>query len=259
MSGPGDRTVESGPGCGVDSPVHGLAAEVKVACALGFVVAVVATPREALWAFAVFAALVAAATRRARLPAPVLARRLSVEAPFVAFALLLPFVGSGPRTDVGPLSLSVSGCWAAWSILAKATLGASVAVVLSWSTPVPDLLAGLERLRVPRALTAIAGFMVRYLDLVADGLRRLQIARVSRGDDPRWLWQGRAAASTAGTMFVRTFERGERVQQAMLARGYTGSMPRTDLETTPARWWPAAVWPLAAWGVAGAALAGVGW
>jgi cobalt/nickel transport system permease protein len=149
-------------------------------------------------------------------------RRLAVELPFVAFAIALPFIGIGPHRDVAGLSLSIPGCWAAWNILAKATLCGAATIVLTWSTPVADLLTGMDRLYVPRAMTTIAGFMVRYLDVVGDELHRLQIARVSRADDPRWIWQGRAVAATAGTMFVRAFERGERVQQAMLARGFEG-------------------------------------
>jgi cobalt/nickel transport system permease protein len=121
--------------------------------------------------------------------------------------------------------VSVEGTWAAWNILAKATLGLLAATVLAATTDAAALLAGLRRLRCPTALLAIAGFMVRYLDVLADQSRRLQVARVSRGDDPRWLWQGRAVAHGAGTLFVRSYERGERVALAMAARGYTGTMP----------------------------------
>ena len=47
-----------------------------------------------------------------------------------------------------------------------------------------------------------------------------------RGDDPRWIWQVRALARTAGALFVRAYERGERVYVAMLARGYGFGVPR---------------------------------
>ena len=150
---------------------------------------------------------------------------MAVELPFVAFALALPLVASGPRHQVLGLSLSIAGSWAAWNILAKASLGVAVSVVLAWSTPVAGILEGLDRLRVPRALTAIAGFMVRYLDVIMGELHRLEIARVSRGDDPRWAWQGKAVAATAGSLFVRCFERGERVHRAMLSRGFDGRFP----------------------------------
>lgn len=200
---------------------------VAIACLVVFVLAVVLTPPEAVWAFAIHAVLVGLTAGLVRIPAKVLARRILVEAPFLAFAAALPFVGSGPRVEVFGIAMSQQGLWAAWAIVAKATLGVAASVLLAWSVPAAEILVGLERLRCPRVLVAIAGFMIRYIDVAAGELHRLQIARISRGDDPRWLWQARAVAATAGTMFVRAFERGERIQHAMTARGFTGSFPCT--------------------------------
>jgi cobalt/nickel transport system permease protein len=226
---------------------------------------VVATPRETVWAFGLHAAVAVAVVAAAGLPVGLMARRLRIEAPVVAFALFLPLVGSAPRTDVAGLPLSEPGLWAAWNVLAKATLGVTASLTLAATTPVADLLRGLDRLRVPRVVTGIAGFMVRYLDIVVGEARRMHVARQSRGYEPRWLWQARGVAASAGTLFVRAYERGERVHLAMASRGYTGTMP--DLAgaeagdvTGPGRRGPAvpllAAAPVAAWAVAIAALVG---
>lgn len=229
-------------------------AHVKLLGALGFIVGVVATPRTAVPAFLVDALAVAAVVALAGLRFRTVLRRLLIETPFVAFALLLPLVARGPRVDVGPLALSVDGLWAAWGILAKGTLGVAVAVVLASTTPIADLLAGARRLHVPVALTAIAGFMVRYGQVLVDELERLRIARISRGDDPRWVWQAKAVAATAGTLFVRAFERGERVHLAMAARGFDGTWPTgRRRDPRPGEW--AAVAAFAAIALTGAALA----
>jgi len=74
-------------------------------------------------------------------------------------------------------------------------------------------------------MTAIAGFMIRYLELIADELGRMRVAMTARGYDPRWIWQAKPIAASAGAMFIRSYERGERVYDAMLSRGYQGSMP----------------------------------
>jgi cobalt/nickel transport system permease protein len=207
------------------SPVHAARPECKVVAAIAFVFAVVAAPREAFWAFGAFAAIIAGVAALARVPLKLLARRLVIEAPFLAFAFFLPFVGQGARVDVLGVSLSTSGMWGAWNILAKGTLGVATAALLVATTPIASLLTGLDRLRVPRVMTAITGFMVRYLDVVGGELKRMNIARRSRGHDPRWFWQARAVASTAGSLFVRSFERGERVHLAMVSRGYDGRLP----------------------------------
>jgi len=209
------------------SPIHRLPAHVKIVATLVFVIGVVATPYTAFAAFALDAVAVTAVAAVAGMAPWTLARRLVVELPFVAFALLLPFVARGPHVDVLGLTLSENGLWSAWNILAKGTLGVAASVVLAATTPVADLLSGADRLRIPRAFTAIAGFMVRYGELMVGELDRLRIARISRGDDPRWIWQAWAVATTAGALFVRSFERGERVHLAMVSRGYTGTWPRT--------------------------------
>ena len=195
-----------------DSAVHRLPPEAKVAAAIGFAIAVVATPAGSWTAFATDAVVVVVCAHLAGLSARFVLRRLRVELPFVAFALLLPVVGDATAADAATL-------------ITRSTLALGAAVVLAGTTPVPELLVGLERLRVPKVLVAIAGFMARYLDVVIGEAQRMRTARLCRAADPRWLWQAGAVASTTGSLFVRAYERGERVHQAMLARGYTGAMP----------------------------------
>lgn len=234
-----------------DSAAHRLPAEAKVLATLAFVLAVVATPRAAMWAFGLHALVLVGLAVLTRLPPRALLGRLRIEVPFLVFAVMLPVIGTGPRRDVLGLSLSEEGLWAGWNLAAKGTLGVLAAVILSSTTPATELLRGLERLRVPRVMVAIAGFMVRYLDVLLGEADRMRIARVSRGDDPRWLWQARATAATAGTLFVRSYERGERVHLAMLARGYAGAMPEVHHHhATPRAWATAAVVPAAGIAVA---------
>jgi cobalt/nickel transport system permease protein len=233
--------------------MHRLAPEVKIAATVAYVFAVVATPREVLWAFGGDAVLLAGVVALAGLRPALVARRLRIEIPFLLFAAFMPFTGASPRVDVLGVSLSEPGLWAAWNIVAKGTLGVAASILLAATTPVAELLRGLDRLRVPRVITAIAGFMVRYLGIVAGEAQRMHVARQSRGYDPRWLWQARGMAASAGTLFVRSYERGERVYLAMLARGYDGTMPAlAGRRASASAWWPAAL-PLMAWMLAATA------
>jgi cobalt/nickel transport system permease protein len=219
------------------SPLHRARPQCKIAASVAFVLAVVATPREAFWAFGVYALALAGLAAVGRVPLAFLARRLVIELPFLAFAVFLPVVGQGERVEVLGVPLAVGGLWAAWNIVAKGTLGVAASAIVAATTPVAELLGGLERLRLPRALTTIAGFMIRYADVIADEVRRMRVARISRGHDPRWIWQARAVASSAGTLFIRSYERGERVYLAMVSRGYAGSMPDLqELAATRAQW-----------------------
>ncbi len=207
------------------SLVHHLPPQVKVASAIAFVIIVATTPREDVWAFVAYGAAIGSVALFSRIELRfVLVRMLGI-LPFIAFASLLPFVASGEQVDVFGVAMSRSGLWAAWNVVAKASLGAATSIVLAATTEVPDILAGLNKLKVPALFTSIAGFMVRYLELMVEEIGRMRVAMASRGYDPRWIWQARPIAASTGALFIRSYERGERVYDAMLARGYTGEMP----------------------------------
>lgn len=224
------------------SSLHRLPPEVKIAGMLAFTIVVVVTPREALWAFGGYAALIAGVAVLGRVPAAWLARRSMIELPFVVFAFALPFLGGGERVGWLGLELSVDGLYGSWNILAKGTLGVLASLILAATTTTRDLIVGLDRLRCPQILTQIATFMLRYLEVLAGEARRMRIARISRGDDPRFLWQLRGFAAGIGALFLRAFERGERVYLAMVSRGYEGRMPAAwqAAGTASGRQWMAA-------------------
>ncbi len=240
--------------------VHRLPAEVKVAAALAFVIVVAVTPRRALPVLAVQGVAIVAVVGLARLPVGFVVRRLAVVAPFLVAAALTAVVAGGPQVTVGPLSLSEPGLWAGAAIGAKTVIGALTSIAVAGTTPIPDLLAGLGRLGLPAPLVALAGFTLRYLDLVADGLARRRTAMTARGYRPRRLTQAGPLAASLGTMFVRTYERGERVHAAMLSRGYTGSLPDVVPVVRPraSQWATAAVLPLVAAAALAARWAGLG-
>jgi cobalt/nickel transport system permease protein len=217
-----------------DSPVHRLPAHGNVHALLGFVLVAVASPAGTWWAFGTYAVLLVATLLVARVPLGLAGRRMVVELPFVVFALLMPFVATGPRVEVLGLSLSREGLLGGGTLLAKATLGVVAAIVLAATTAPRDLLAGLERLRLPAVLVAILSFMVRYVSVVSGDLQRMRVARESRGYSGGRVGHLKAVAAGAGSLFVRSYERGERVHLAMLARGYDGRMPTLSSDSTSA-------------------------
>ena len=234
-----------------DSPLHRLRPQVKIAAAFLFVFAVVATPREAVWAFLIYAAILVTLATAARLGARFVGTRMLIEIPFVIAALLIPFFAGGDTVSVLGIDLSRSGLWDMWNILAIATLGLLTSIVLAGTTDIPSMLRGFEALRVPRVLTAIMGFMIRYLDVVLGEFRRMRVAMQSRGHNPRWLGHAKPYANSAGLIFVRSYERGERVYLAMASRGYEGHMPTRPGDAATAQQWAVAMLaPVTAWAVA---------
>ncbi|HWM03204.1 MAG TPA: cobalt ECF transporter T component CbiQ [Actinophytocola sp.] len=236
------------------SPVHRLPAQVKVVCALLAVVCVVATPRTEFWAFGLYLLLLLGIWAVAAVPVGHFAKRAVIELPFVVVALVMPFLGGGPRFDFLGLSLSEPGSLAGWNILAKGTLGVLASLTLAATTTPRELIVGLQRLRTPAALTTIATLMLRYLEVIAAEARRMRIARISRGHNPRFLWQLGATARGIGALFVRSYERGERVHLAMVSRGWTGTMPDHGVVAAPVAWLTGLVPVLATAAVLGVAV-----
>ena len=124
------------------------------------------------------------------------------------------------------MSVSEAGLATFALVTAKAAIGTVSAVLLAATTGFPDVLHALERLRAPRLLVVIAAFMYRYVFAIADEARRMRAALAARAYRPRHLGHVAALGRMVSALFLRSYERGERVYLAMLARGYAGTMPR---------------------------------
>jgi len=210
------------------SVVHRAPAHLKLVALVGFMLVVVATPREWYAAFAGYVVILLGVVALSRVPPPYLAKRMLIETPFVLFAIAIPFIAEGPRIEVLGLSVSEPGLWAAAALLVKGSLGVLAALTLAATTEPQDVLVGLRRLRMPDLIVQIMGFMLRYLDVVTAELGRMNVAMRSRGYDPRSPRHWPVLARSLGSLFIRSYERGERVHLAMLARGYDGTMPALD-------------------------------
>ncbi|NUS73717.1 MAG: cobalt ECF transporter T component CbiQ [Corynebacteriales bacterium] len=197
----------------------------KLAALITFVCALVATPAVQAWALLGQGLLLVCTALILGVSMRTMGRGLRIEAPFLLLAALLPFLADGPTHTVGPFELSESGLQGAWSIVVKAALGACAAVIVAATTPAPALISGAYRLGLPQLMVEIAAFMVRYGVVLREESTRAAHARAARGFGSTklgFLDRLRVWARAAAALFVRAFERGERVYVAMLARGYRG-------------------------------------
>ena len=215
----------------MDSIVHRLDARAKIIVFLTFILVGVSTSPSSFPVFGLLAVGLVSIALAARLPLGHLGKKVLKTLPFVFFvALSIPFMkreGGGVEYSLGfrGMSISQSGLWILWNVLVKASLSIFSIVLLYSTTPFPKLIKGMEELHFPRIFTVLFSFMYRYSFIVIDEMQRMKRARDSRGFGEKWLWQAKTIGHMIGTLFLRSFHRGEMVYRAMLSRGYDGTMP----------------------------------
>lgn len=195
----------------------------------------VSTPPQAWPAFAVYFTFVLAFVIALRIPLLLFVKRAAVALPFVIMVgIFVPFLKRESGDSLYPLlggmlQVSSSGLWVLANTALKGALGVAALVTLSAANPFQNVLSGLQWYHAPRVLVQIAGFMYRYLFVISEELHRMARARDARGYRGRWLWQARVIGQMIGALFLRSYERAERIYAAMVSRGYDGEIPETAL------------------------------
>jgi cobalt/nickel transport system permease protein len=217
------------------SLVHALDPRAKVAIAVLFILSNVMLPDGAWGAYLATWMLVLGISVLAGLGPGFVLRRSLLALPFVLAAVSAIFAVPGRPIailELGSWELAVTdaGLVRFISIILRSWLSVQVAIMLTATTHFPDLLHALRHLHVPKVLVAVVAFMYRYLFILADESSRLLRAREARspqpqaGRGPSLAWRAQVAGNMVGQLFLRSFERSDRVYAAMLARGYSGQL-----------------------------------
>ncbi len=217
------------------TPWHQLVPQTRLLCALGFVFATALTPIGHWATWAIYALGLALLIGLSRVTLPVLARRVALEAGFVGVVLLGTLFRQGGTVlwQWGFLQVTTVGLTVLGSVSLKALLCLVMLNLLTLTTSVPDLLQGLTRLKLPPLLVAILASMYRYIEVLAAEFNTMRRAATSRNLMARPQGQRRVIGNMMGALFVRSYDRGDRIYQAMLARGYGGTLPAARV--TPMR------------------------
>ncbi len=198
---------------------------------IGFALAIAGVPAGYWPGFGGLAVITVIVARATGVDVGSLVRRLPVATPVVLVAAVLPVVAEGPGPSVAGVQLSSSGIEAAWTLVCRVALGVAAATILISTTTVPQLAGAAGRLRVPPTLLTIAMMMLRYVHVVNTEFDRARRSMAARGVEPRWFWEYGPVAAAAGTLFVRSYERGERVHGAMVSRGFDGTLPTASADS----------------------------
>jgi cobalt/nickel transport system permease protein len=111
-------------------------------------------------------------------------------------------------------------------LVGKSYLSALAVLILVSSTPLPQLLGGLERMGVPRYLLMVAQFLYRYLFVISEEAQHMRAALQAKSGSLRNNLRNRekfgAPAGVLSVLFARSYAHAEGVHQAMEARGFRG-------------------------------------
>jgi cobalt/nickel transport system permease protein len=220
------------------SPIHALDPRVKLVLVLAFILTSALTPPGAWPVYILLFTLIVSVEILSDLGIGYVLRRAALAFPFVLAALPVIFTLKGETIfsfELGPWTLAATqpGLERFLSIALKSWISVQAAIVLAASTSFPDLLLAMRAIRLPRLLVTIFGLMWRYLFVLVDEVLRLLRARAARSgvsDQPGLkvggsiAWRARVTGGMAGSLFLRAFERSDRIYMAMLSRGYDGEI-----------------------------------
>jgi cobalt/nickel transport system permease protein len=229
--------------------MHRTDARVKLVLTLAFILTAALIPIGAWPAYILMIAISISVIIVSNIGLIYVMKRAVLAFPFVLAALPLVFTTPGmliSSTSIGPWEMTVTqaGVERFISIALKSWISVQIAILLTATTPFPDLLVAMRALRIPRLMVAIFGLMWRYLFVLADEALRLMRARSARSGEvemagPRsggkLTWRVQTVGGMAGNLFMRSIERSDHIYMAMLARGYDGevrAMPLPEMKSS---------------------------
>lgn len=221
----------------IDSPVSRRVPTVRLLGTVTIALGAALLPPGAWPQMAALAVLVMVVAAAARIPVRTLATRLAPPFALVALvsAAILVLAPGDPVARLGPLSITDAGLMRFASVCGRAAVALGAAVVLVSTTPFDELLRALRAVRLPDAVTTSLGLAYRFLYILNDEVERMRRAARSRNAARGAASGRRLILGIAGAALRRSFDRSERLHQAMLARGFTGEMPALEPPTGEGR------------------------
>ncbi len=208
-----------------------------------------------LWSAIAFCLTVLAAFA-CRIPLHRAGKRLLAMAGFLTmFMVMLPFTSplrSGETLvylpGLGGLPFHMAGFFLALTIVVKACAVALMMEPLFATAPFSVTLAALSRLGVPDAVGQMVLLCHRYIFVFLHEMTRMYRGMRVRGFVPGTdIGTMNAIGNFLGMLFVRSFDRTQRVYDAMLCRGYDGRFPSFTCFTATGKDWAKGL----LWGITG--------
>jgi cobalt/nickel transport system permease protein len=218
-----------------DSFIHQLDARVKIVGMIALIIAMVAIPYSPLvfTIGALFLVFLGVLWASSGLPWQIYAKRLLMVLPFGLFIILFQIFFTNRYYTVFhvianlPFGIHIyaESVQFACILLVKFVVCVSAIILLSSTTKLHDILEGAGRMGLPPEFALTFGMMIRYLFVFGYIYRKINESLATRCFDPfnsalSYRYRMKQIGYTVGTIFIRSYEQGERVYTSMLCRGY---------------------------------------
>jgi cobalt/nickel transport system permease protein len=146
-------------------------------------------------------------------------------APAVSILIGMVTVVVSVSTDAGlHLVITEAGLAQGTGLALRATAATLAMLVLACSTPVSDIFSALRKARVPDPLVEIASLVYRLTAGLLTNARAIQAAQVARLGYANRRAAMRSASMAAGVLFLRSWDRAQRLEDGMAGRGYVDKL-----------------------------------
>lgn len=218
----------------LETCIHKIDPRIKIITLFAFIFFVIFTPITAFVKFYFYFIVIFSIILLSRVPLKFIFKRSLVIVPFVLLvAVFAPFLKEGDAIaslSLGPIVIGITyaGVLIFMNVLTKSWLSVLSMITLTSTTRSPELLRGLEKLKMPKVMIMIISFMYRYFTVLVEEVIAMKRARDSRSFNRSLIGNIKTIGSIIAVLFIRSYERGERIYYAMLLRGFDGKIRTLD-------------------------------
>ncbi|MEA3488665.1 MAG: cobalt ECF transporter T component CbiQ [Euryarchaeota archaeon] len=214
----------------LDSPMHRFDPRAKIVAFIFLIFAVVLVPNLKLAFIALIGAILFLIA--SKLPLRFALQHIKWVFLFVVpFVIIMPFTVSGTELfSFYGLTMTYEGLEYGILVAVRAISAVILVLPMIATTRFDITIKALGELKMPNMLVQMFMFTYRYIFVFVVEFQRTWRAMAARGFQLKTnLYALKTIGRALGMLFVRSYERGDRVYQALRARGYTAK-PKTLVE-----------------------------
>lgn len=206
-----------------DTIIHRLDPRAKLIATLAFITTVVSFPKYELSGLVPFFFFPVLIFSLGDIPVKFILKKVFLVSSFAFFiGIFNPLLDR--QVIYSLLGFSISGGWVSFlSIMMKFFLTITTALLLIATTSFPGVCSALQKFGIPDIFISQLLFLYRYIFVLVEEAMKVVRARDMRSFGKRGKGIN-AYTGIVGTLFLRTVERAERIYQAMLSRGFNGTL-----------------------------------